>query len=51
MQVIIVTNIAEMSLTNDEMYYVVDPGFVKKNVYNSKTGSDQLVVTPISQVG
>ena len=50
-QVIIATNIAETSLTIDGIYYVVDPGFVKQIVYNSKTGIDQLVVTPISQVG
>lgn len=49
-QVIIATNIAETSLTIDGIYYVVDPGFVKQNVYNSKTGMDQLIVTPISQV-
>lgn len=49
-QVIIATNIAETSLTIDGIYYVVDPGFVKQKVYNSKTGIDQLVVTPISQV-
>ncbi|KAL0984209.1 hypothetical protein UPYG_G00138520 [Umbra pygmaea] len=48
-KVIIATNIAETSLTIDGIYYVVDPGFVKQNVYNSKTGVDQLVVTPISQ--
>lgn len=46
----IATNIAETSLTIDGIYYVVDPGFVKQNVYNSKTGMDSLVVTPISQV-
>lgn len=50
MQVVIATNIAETSLTIDGIYYVVDPGFVKQKVYNSKTGIDQLVVTPISQV-
>lgn len=49
-QVVIATNIAETSLTIDGIYYVVDPGFVKQKVYNSKTGIDQLVVTPISQV-
>ena len=49
-QVVIATNIAETSLTIDGIYYVVDPGFVKQVVYNSKTGIDQLVVTPISQV-
>lgn len=46
----IATNIAETSLTIDGIYYVVDPGFVKQKVYNSKTGMDSLVVTPISQV-
>ena len=50
-QVVIATNIAETSLTIDGIYYVVDPGFVKQKVYNSKTGIDQLIVTPISQVG
>ena len=48
-QVVIATNIAETSLTIDGIYYVVDPGFVKQKVYNSKTGMDALVVTPISQ--
>lgn len=48
-KVVIATNIAETSLTIDGIYYVVDPGFVKQNVYNAKTGIDQLVVTPISQ--
>ena len=49
-KVVIATNIAETSLTIDGIYYVVDPGFVKQKVYNSKTGMDQLIVTPISQV-
>lgn len=48
-KVVIATNIAETSLTIDGIYYVVDPGFVKQNVYNSKSGIDALVVTPISQ--
>ena len=48
-KVVIATNIAETSLTIDGIYYVVDPGFVKQKVYNSKTGMDALVVTPISQ--
>ncbi|XP_065666929.1 ATP-dependent RNA helicase DHX8 isoform X2 [Hydra vulgaris] len=48
-KVVIATNIAETSLTIDGIHYVVDPGFVKQNVYNSKSGIDQLVVTPISQ--
>lgn len=48
-KVVIATNIAETSLTVDGIYYVVDPGFVKQKVYNSKTGMDSLNVTPISQ--
>eukprot|EP00049_Salpingoeca_infusionum_P022932 m.9592 g.9592 ORF g.9592 m.9592 type:complete len:1278 (+) comp5472_c0_seq1:307-4140(+) len=48
-KVVIATNIAETSLTIDGIYYVVDPGFVKQKVYQSKTGMDNLVVSPISQ--
>jgi len=48
-KVIIATNIAETSLTIDGIFYVVDPGFVKQNVFSSKSGMDQLIVTPISQ--
>lgn len=39
---------AEASLTIDGIYYVVDPGFCKQNVYNPKLGMDSLVVCPIS---
>jgi ATP-dependent RNA helicase DHX8/PRP22 len=46
---ILATNIAETSLTIDGIYYVIDPGFVKQNAYDPRTGMDQLVVTPISQ--
>jgi ATP-dependent RNA helicase DHX8/PRP22 len=45
---IIATNIAEASLTIDGIYYVVDPGFCKQNVFNPKLGMDSLIVTPIS---
>uniref|UniRef100_A0A673B4T1 RNA helicase n=1 Tax=Sphaeramia orbicularis TaxID=375764 RepID=A0A673B4T1_9TELE len=48
-KVVLATNIAETSLTIGGIYYVVDQGFLKEIVYNSKTGVDQLVVTPISQ--
>jgi len=48
-KVVIGTNIAETSITIDGIYYVVDPGFVKQNCYNPKTGMDQLMVVPISQ--
>lgn len=46
---VIATNIAEASLTIDGIYYVVDPGFCKQNVFNSKIGMDSLVVVPCSQ--
>jgi ATP-dependent RNA helicase DHX8/PRP22 len=46
---VVATNIAEASLTIDGIYYVVDPGFSKQNVFNPKLGMDSLVVTPISQ--
>lgn len=46
---VIATNIAEASLTIDGIYYVVDPGFAKIKMYNSKIGMDSLVVAPISQ--
>lgn len=46
---VIATNIAEASLTIDGIYYVVDPGFAKIKIYNSKLGMDTLVVAPISQ--
>lgn len=48
-KIVISTNIAETSVTIDGIYYVVDPGFVKQKTYDSKSGLDQLIVTPISQ--
>jgi ATP-dependent RNA helicase DHX8/PRP22 len=48
-KVVIATNIAETSITIDGIYYVIDPGFVKQNCYDAKSGMDQLIVMPISQ--
>ncbi|CAI9101407.1 OLC1v1038722C1 [Oldenlandia corymbosa var. corymbosa] len=48
-KVVVATNIAEASLTIDGIFYVIDPGYAKQNVYNPKQGLDSLVITPISQ--
>jgi ATP-dependent RNA helicase DHX8/PRP22 len=49
-KVVIATNIAETSLTIDGIYYVVDPGFAKKNAYDPRLGMDSLVVTVSNSV-
>ena len=46
---IVSTNIAETSLTVDGIIYVIDTGYVKMKVYNSKIGMDALTVFPESQ--
>jgi ATP-dependent RNA helicase DHX8/PRP22 len=48
-KVVLATNIAETSITIDELYYVVDCGFCKQNVFNAKTGVESLQVVPVSQ--
>ncbi|KAI0156980.1 P-loop containing nucleoside triphosphate hydrolase protein [Xylariaceae sp. FL1272] len=48
-KVVLATNIAETSLTIDGITYVIDPGFVKENVYNPATGMSNLVVVPCSR--
>ena len=48
-KVVLATNIAETSLTIDGIVYVIDPGLVKENVYNPRTGMESLVVTPCSR--
>lgn len=37
-KVVLATNIAETSLTIDNIIYVIDPGFAKQNNFNSRTG-------------
>ena len=48
-KVVLATNIAETSLTIDGIVYVIDPGFVKENVFNPRSGMESLVVTPCSR--
>ena len=48
-KVVLATNIAETSLTIDGIVYVIDPGFVKENVYNPRTNMENLTVVPISR--
>ena len=48
-KVVLATNIAETSLTIDNIIYVIDPGFSKQNSYNARTGMESLIVTPVSK--
>jgi pre-mRNA-splicing factor ATP-dependent RNA helicase DHX16 len=48
-KVILATNIAETSLTIDNIVYVIDSGLCKQNSYNPRSGMESLVVTPISK--
>merc|ERR1719201_1107975 len=48
-KVVLATNIAETSITIDNIVYVIDPGFAKQNAYNPKTGMETLVVVPSSK--
>ena len=48
-KLVLATNIAETSITIDNIVFVVDPGFVKQNTYNPKTGMESLVVVPCSK--
>ncbi|CAJ2502391.1 Uu.00g097850.m01.CDS01 [Anthostomella pinea] len=48
-KLVLATNIAETSLTIDGITYVIDPGYVKENVFNPATGMSNLVVVPCSR--
>lgn len=48
-KVVLATNIAETSITIDGIVYVIDPGFVKENVFNPRSGMESLVVVPCSK--
>ena len=49
-KVVLATNIAETSITIDGVVFVIDPGFVKQNSYNPRTGMSSLVVVPVRPV-
>jgi pre-mRNA-splicing factor ATP-dependent RNA helicase DHX16 len=48
-KVVLVTNIAETSLTIDGIIYVIDPGFCKLKSYNPRTGMESLVIVPCAK--
>ncbi|KAH8611323.1 DEAD DEAH box helicase Helicase conserved C terminal domain [Trypanosoma vivax] len=48
-KVVLATNVAETSITINNLYYVVDSGFCKQNVFDAKTGVEHLKIVPISQ--
>lgn len=48
-KVVLATNIAETSITIEGISFVIDPGYVKENVYNPVSGMESLVVVPCSR--
>ncbi|TFL05832.1 P-loop containing nucleoside triphosphate hydrolase protein [Pterulicium gracile] len=48
-KVAIATDVAETSLAIPNISYIVDPGFLKQNTYDSRLGTYSLAVMPISR--
>lgn len=48
-KVVLATNIAETSVTIDGISYVIDPGFVKQNSYDARSGVEHLQIVTISK--
>ncbi|PHJ24317.1 pre-mrna splicing factor rna [Cystoisospora suis] len=48
-KVVLATNIAETSITIDNIVYVIDCGFCKQNTYSPKTGMESLIIVPCSK--
>jgi ATP-dependent RNA helicase DDX35 len=46
---VVSTNVAETSLTINNVAYVIDCGFAKLKIHDSRTGTDSLVRVPISK--